>query len=397
MSAQPPLVFIIYAREDERFRAELKKQLLPMEKSEQLRVWTDRNIIAGEQWEPAIKKQLESADVILVLVSSDYFQSDYIHEVELRKAIERHERGEARVVPVIVRPCDWETDPIVKRLQVLPTDGVPVEDTRHWHTEAAAWVDVVRGVRRALQQLQEERAAASADRLAAEQADAARATAEVEHVREAESDRQREQLTREAETAARQADETAWHQALRVSSPEAFRAYLSAHPGGMHAYEARQRARQTSGGGSSGKIRNMAIAVGAVLIVVLVYVLQPTESGNTPLDDDAWASTKKENTVSAYRNYLSPAPYTEGRQHAAEARHILDSLQTDIHTYLSDALYVIEDPDMRVSCVNSLEQARHLDPDNARIKEIRDMLDDSGMVPHAKRALENLLGKSAGR
>lgn len=153
MPAQTPLVFIIYAREDERFRAELKKQLLPMERSGQLRVWTDRELIAGEHWEPAIKKQLQNADLILMLISSDYFDSDYIHAVELREALERHQRGEARVVPVIVRDCAWETDPVVNSLQVLPSDGKPVDDTRHWHSRDAAWADVVRGVGRTLQQL----------------------------------------------------------------------------------------------------------------------------------------------------------------------------------------------------------------------------------------------------
>lgn len=90
----------------------------------------DRELIAGDHWEPEIKRQLQKADLILMLISSDYFDSDYIHAVELREAIERHRLGEARVVPVIVRDCAWETDPVVNSLQVLPSDGKPVDDTR---------------------------------------------------------------------------------------------------------------------------------------------------------------------------------------------------------------------------------------------------------------------------
>lgn len=160
MSANPLQVFIIYAREDEPFRAELKAQLLPMERAGLLRVWTDRELVAGKYWEPAIRNQLQKADIILLLVSSSYFQSDYIHDVEIKEALGRHARGEAHVIPIIVRPCDWESDPAIRLLQVLPTDGIPVNDIRYWHTREAAWVDVVRGMQRTLKQFQGERAEA---------------------------------------------------------------------------------------------------------------------------------------------------------------------------------------------------------------------------------------------
>ncbi|MFN0016145.1 MAG: TIR domain-containing protein [Saprospiraceae bacterium] len=275
MSAQPPLVFIIYAREDEPFRAELKAQLLPMERSGVLRVWTDRELIAGEHWEPEIKKNLKNADIILVLVSSDYFQSDYIHEVELREAIERHDRGEARVVPVIVRPCVWDTDPVVSRTQVLPTDGVPVNDTRHWHSREAAWVDVVQGVRRTLAQLLQERAAAETARRAAEETESTRRAAEEQRARETEAARLREQQARETEAQRHQAEATRarkeafdWNLAQQTATTEAFSAYLNAYPTGAYAREARKRLRQTqsSSSGSSPTLRYVAIAVAALAL-----------------------------------------------------------------------------------------------------------------------------------
>lgn len=415
MPAQPPLVFIIYAREDEPFRAELKKQLLPMERSGMLRVWTDRELIAGDHWEPEIKRQLQNADLILMLVSSDYFDSDYIHAVELREAIERHERGEARVVPVIVRPCAWETDTVVNSLQVLPTDGVPVNDTRHWHTREAAWVDVVRGVRRTLQQLADERAENEAARLAAEKAEAERRAAEEQRAREAAETRRREEAARAeaetrrkaeaeaahrrelAETERRAAEENAWQTALQTGTAEALYAYLNHYPAGAYTREARRRIKQLQGGGNSGASpapRNVAIVLTTLVFAVLAYVLWP--KGETPAvggeqtekstdEINAWETAKRVNTLPAYRAYLSNNP---AGAHAKEAQNALDNL-AKVHAHLSDALHSIEDVDI---CLNSLDNALLLDPDNVRISEIRGMLKD-GMIPEARRALEGLLGK----
>ena len=226
MSAEALNVFIIYAREDEPFRAELVKHLLPMSRAGQLRVWTDREIIAGEPWEPLIKKNLKSADIILLLVSSDYFQSDYIHDVEIKEALERHDRGEARVVPVIVRPCVWRSDPTVSRLQVLPTDGVPVNDTRRWPSSEAAWVDVVEGLSNTMTALADER----------------RARASAETHRQADEQRARDAEAREQ--ARRRAEQAAWQQASDAHTVGAYDTYLAQYPRGEYASLARARIKQ---------------------------------------------------------------------------------------------------------------------------------------------------------
>lgn len=392
MSAQAPLVFIIYAREDEQFRAELKAQLLPMERSGVLRVWTDRELIAGEHWEPTIKKNLKNADVILLLVSSDYFQSDYIHEVELREALERHERGEACVVPVIVRPCVWDTDPVLKRTQVLPTDGVPVSDTRHWHTREAAWVDVVQGVRRTLQQLQQERAAAEAARRTAEEAETTRRTAEEQRNRDAEAARQREQqaraeaearerAAREAEAARRAADHAAWQQAEQTNTPDAYRAYLTAHPTGDYTREARSRIKQSRDGGLSPTLRAAAIAGGGLALTALTIFLWPDRTTASAETDPAgqataeaadWAAAQRANTIPAYRDFLEKHP---NGPHDAAAEKARKALEQKFDALLSEALTLLRDG-MHTNAYNQLDTALRLWPDHAATRDARNLIGD---------------------
>jgi formylglycine-generating enzyme required for sulfatase activity len=144
---QPYKLFTIYAREDAQYLEELRGQLRPLEHAGRIKVWSDREINPGVDWEQEIVHNLDSADIILILVSAAYYNSAYIHEKEIKHAISRHERGEAKVLPVIVRPCSFPDDPVISRLQVLPTDGKPVT-SHHWRQRDEAWLDVVAGVRR---------------------------------------------------------------------------------------------------------------------------------------------------------------------------------------------------------------------------------------------------------
>ena len=118
MKSAPLKTFIIYAREDRDALLELKKQLIPLERRGQLSLWHDGEIVPGEDWEKAIKQQLEQADLILLLLSSDFFASDYIEKKELKEALLRHTRGESIVAPVIVRHCLWQQHPEIEKLHI---------------------------------------------------------------------------------------------------------------------------------------------------------------------------------------------------------------------------------------------------------------------------------------
>src|SRR2546421_3997894 len=96
----PIKVFFCYAHEDEPLLNKLKAHLRPLKRQGLIDVWHDRNISAGSDWEQEIKEQLNSAQIILLLVSPDFMACNYINNVELKRAIERHQRGEARVIPI---------------------------------------------------------------------------------------------------------------------------------------------------------------------------------------------------------------------------------------------------------------------------------------------------------
>lgn len=118
-------VFISYAHEDEGMKNELDKHLISLKRSEKIDVWQDRMLMAGTEWDGTIKKELEEADIILLLVSVDFISSQYIWDKELQTALQKHENGTARVIPIILRECDWQDMPFAK-LQALPTGAEPV-------------------------------------------------------------------------------------------------------------------------------------------------------------------------------------------------------------------------------------------------------------------------------
>lgn len=109
-------------------------------------IWQDRELIAGDELDPAIKRELESADIILLLVSHKFLASYYCFEIEFQSAIARHHAGEERIIPIILDHCDWTATEIPKYLAV-PKDGKPVVD---WQNQNAAFLDVVKQIRRAI-------------------------------------------------------------------------------------------------------------------------------------------------------------------------------------------------------------------------------------------------------
>ncbi len=146
-------VFFSYAHRDEPLLEKLKEHLAPL-KSQGLidRFWYDREISAGTEWEPEIVRYLDTADLILLLVSAAFMNSEYCYGKELQRAIQRHNRREARVIPIILSPVDWQIPPLDK-LQALPTDAKPITGAG-WHSVDEALLNVVKGIRVAIKDLQ---------------------------------------------------------------------------------------------------------------------------------------------------------------------------------------------------------------------------------------------------
>jgi hypothetical protein len=123
---RPLRVFFSYAAEDDAYRIQLEKHLRMLQRDGLIETWHDRKILPGTAWGSAIDAQLEAADIVLLLVSADFLNSDYCVDIEMTRALERHDAQQAQVVPVIVRHCDWSTARFAK-LQALPDRARPVE------------------------------------------------------------------------------------------------------------------------------------------------------------------------------------------------------------------------------------------------------------------------------
>jgi tetratricopeptide (TPR) repeat protein len=134
----PVSIFIAYSHNDLRYKDELKKFLRPLLNTGQATVWDDYDIEAGEDWEAEIKTRLYGSDIILLLVSPDSLASDYFYGREVAVSLERHEKGEAVVAPVILRPCAWTITPL-KRIEALPEKGKPITS---WPSQDEAFTDV---------------------------------------------------------------------------------------------------------------------------------------------------------------------------------------------------------------------------------------------------------------
>lgn len=145
-----------YAREDKGLLDQLKTHLSPLQKLNVINMWDDGDISAGAEWEPEIKNHLNNAKIILLLISADFIASDYCYSMEMQHALKRHERGEARVVPVILRPViDWEQVPSgdmqLGGLQAFPKEAKAV---MLWENRDEAWKNVAEGISRVANELQ---------------------------------------------------------------------------------------------------------------------------------------------------------------------------------------------------------------------------------------------------
>lgn len=151
-------LFYSYAHEDEPLRDELAGHLKILERRGVIRSWHDRRINPGQAWDRQINVQLAAADLVLLLVSADFINSDYIWGSELGVAMKRHERGQTSVVPVLVRPCLIEDAPFAS-IQGLPTD---LRAVTSWPNRDEAWTNVAIGIRKTVKDIQERKATAVA-------------------------------------------------------------------------------------------------------------------------------------------------------------------------------------------------------------------------------------------
>ena len=145
MSVDAVSVFISYSHKDEAMRLELDPFLKPLIRQGLIIVWHDRKIPVGVEWDKEIDGKLQSADIILMLMSQDFLSSDYINDQEVPSAVRRHLAGDAKVIPVILRAFDWESSPVTA-LQSVPRDKKAVTN---WPNRDDAYLEIITEIRQA--------------------------------------------------------------------------------------------------------------------------------------------------------------------------------------------------------------------------------------------------------
>src|SRR6266487_677250 len=136
-------VFYSYASEDEPWRIQLEKHLRTLERQKLITGWHAHKIVAGTDKAQEIEARLNEADIILLLISPDFTDSDYCWGIELKRAIDRHNNDETHVIPILVRPADYKGAPFEK-LEPLPTNAEPITT---WLNRDQAFLDVAQGIR----------------------------------------------------------------------------------------------------------------------------------------------------------------------------------------------------------------------------------------------------------
>ena len=135
-------LFLSYAHSDENYRNELAKHLKILQRQGIIEIWHDRCLLPGDEWAIGIDENLRSADIILLLVSVDFINSEYCFALEMNEAMARHDHGEAVVIPVILRPCHWTGLPFGK-LQAATREGKPVEK---YPSYDEAFLEIIQGI-----------------------------------------------------------------------------------------------------------------------------------------------------------------------------------------------------------------------------------------------------------
>jgi hypothetical protein len=149
----PYEVFISYAHEDRPYLNELTAHLSILQRQKLISTWQDTDISPGTEWQKQIMSRLNSAQIILLLISADFINSDFAYSKEMERAIQRHKADEARVIPIILRPVYWKGAPF-DILDVLPRDAnKAVKPIASWNRRDDGYLNVVEGIARAIDDL----------------------------------------------------------------------------------------------------------------------------------------------------------------------------------------------------------------------------------------------------
>ena len=151
---RPKKVFISYSHDDVEYRQELQKYLITLKRDNLIEIWQDEMIQVGSDWDETIRQNLQTADIVILLISQSFIASDYIYQVELQEALKMSHDGKT-IFPILIENCDYQNFSArsigkitnVAQLQFIPHNNgrlLPISD---WDNPSKAWVQVTKALR----------------------------------------------------------------------------------------------------------------------------------------------------------------------------------------------------------------------------------------------------------
>lgn len=158
---KPPMqalkVFISYAHKDEAFKDELVTMLASMQRQGIIDAWQDRRIEPGDEWYQAIQTAMNECDLAVLLVSKNFLASRFINDEEVPRLLKRRKAEGMRVIPIIIRPCMWSSEPVLRDLQALPQDGKAVISFSEENGDRdQVWTDIAKVIEKRAKEMQSE-------------------------------------------------------------------------------------------------------------------------------------------------------------------------------------------------------------------------------------------------
>jgi hypothetical protein len=140
-------ILISYSKNDVKKAEKLKFYLKQFDDVYNINVWYDGDLRCGDEWDPEIKRQLQSADLIIFLVSNSFLATGYIKDIEIKTAIERHSKNEVKLMPVILSSCNWQSkvNPL-RHIISYPDKIKTVADFAIEGNEDEAWTRVIKKI-----------------------------------------------------------------------------------------------------------------------------------------------------------------------------------------------------------------------------------------------------------
>jgi hypothetical protein len=151
---EPVRVFISYRHADHRTLEELRDHLGWLENSDQITVFVDRDLLAGDDWDERIKAEVECAEIVLLVVTASFMRSSYCTKVELKRALERQAGQGVRLIPIIAATCDWEAMPIFRTAALPKDEAYNLKPLNKWRSDRdVALTQIAQHVRRTVDKL----------------------------------------------------------------------------------------------------------------------------------------------------------------------------------------------------------------------------------------------------